>query len=138
MMSDEVPLDAPMLGDVCVRVSAGIATGADGVYVQDIGTIPPQLRAFAKPAIAGKDLTPDAPMPTPRRAILIPYADDGNLLASDDLGSLGKYLASALNGDALKRRTCVRRKPWYAFHDNYPTDILRPKIVFIERALFVL
>lgn len=130
MMSDEVPLDAPMLGDVCVRVSAGIATGADGVYVQDIGTIPPQLRAFAKPAIAGKDLTPDAPMPTPRRAILIPYADDGNLLASDDLGSLGKYLASALNGDALKRRTCVRRKPWYAFHDNYPTDILRPKIVF--------
>jgi adenine-specific DNA-methyltransferase len=28
------------------------------------------------------------------------------------------------------RRTCVRRKPWYAFHENPPLrDILRPKIL---------
>lgn len=130
LMAEEAEPESPRLGEVCVRVSAGIATGADGVYVRDIDAIPPGLRAFAKPAVAGKDLTIDAPLPSPRRAILIPYSENGDLLPSDALGSLGKYLSSSLNAETLKRRTCIRRKPWYAFHDNYPTDILRPKIVF--------
>ena len=129
LLAGEAQAGAAVLGDVCVRVSAGIATGADGVYVRDIDAVPTQLRAFAKPAVAGKDLILDAPMPTPRRAILVPYADDGKLLPSDELGSLGTYLATSPNAEALKRRTCIRRKPWYAFHDNYPTDILRPKII---------
>ncbi|WP_080401045.1 class I SAM-dependent DNA methyltransferase [Burkholderia ubonensis] len=130
LMGEDVQHASAVLGDICVRVSAGIATGADGVYVRDIDSMPTQLRAFAKPAIAGKDLTLETSTPAPRRAILVPYADNGTLLSSEKLGSLGAYLSESDNEKTLKRRTCVRRKPWYAFHDNYPVDILRPKIIF--------
>ncbi|WP_256702904.1 HsdM family class I SAM-dependent methyltransferase [Burkholderia ubonensis] len=130
LMGDDAQHASSVLGDICVRVSAGIATGADGVYVRDIASVPAQLRAFAKPAIAGKDLTPETSTPAPQRAILVPYADNGTLLSSEKLGPLGVYLSESVNEERLKRRTCVRRKPWYAFHDNYPVDILRPKIIF--------
>lgn len=130
LMAEDTQHGSAVLGDVCVRVSAGIATGADGVYVHDIDRVPAQLRAFAKPAIAGKDLALETSVPAPRRAILVPYTDNGSLLPSEKLGMLGKYLSESLNAETLMRRTCVRRKPWYAFHDNYPTDILRPKIIF--------
>lgn len=130
LMAEDVPRGTAVLGDVCVRVSAGIATGADSIYVHDVKDLPVHLRTFAKPAIAGKDLTPETSMPTPHRAILVPYTDDGKLLPSEGLGSLGQFLSESCNEEALKRRTCARRKPWYAFHDNYPTDILRPKIIF--------
>ena len=134
-LMEEVPeSESARLGDVCVRISAGIATGADEVYVQDINAIPAQLRVFAKPAIAGRDLALDAPLPAPRRAILIPYSENGDLLPSEKLGPLGSYLSGSSNAAALRRRSCIRRKPWYAFHDNYPTDILRPKIVFKDIA----
>ncbi len=130
LLTEETRAGSDVLQDICIRVSAGIATGADDVYVRDISNVPARLRAFARPAIAGRDLVPGKVMPAPRRVILVPYADNGRLLPSEKLGSLGRYLAEPLHAEALKRRTCVRHKPWYAFHDNYPTDILRPKIIF--------
>lgn len=130
LLGEQEITDAPLLGDLCVRVSAGVATGADDVYVQEMAGLPAQLRAFAKPAIAGRDLSTGAPLPTPHRAILIPYRETGELLPNAELGALGRHLGRASVKEALKRRTCVERKPWYAFHDNFPADILRPKILF--------
>jgi hypothetical protein len=130
LMGEQTTSDVPLLGDVCVRVSAGVATGADDVFVQEMADLPAQLRAFAKPAIAGRDLATGMPLPSPHRAILIPYRDTGELLPNTELGALGRHLARTSIKEALKRRTCVDRKPWYAFHDNFPTDILRPKILF--------
>lgn len=112
-----------------MRVSAGIATGADDVYVHGIRNLPAELGAFAKSAIAGRDLTAGSPIPAPRRMILVPYSDDGKLLPGEMLGSLGTYLSESFHAEKLRRRTCASRKPWYAFHDNYPTDIRRPKII---------
>lgn len=130
LMGDQATSSGPVLGDVCVRVSAGVATGADDVYVQAMDDLPTQLRAFARPAVAGRDLSTGMPLPTPHRAILIPYRDTGELLPNTELGALGRHFARASIKEALKRRTCVERKPWYAFHDNFPADILRPKILF--------
>lgn len=130
LMGEQAKSDAPLLGDVCVRVSAGVATGADAVYVQEMAGLPGQLRTFAKPAIAGRDLATGIPLPPPHRAILIPYRDTGELLPITELGALGRHFARTSIKEALKRRTCVKRKPWYAFHDNFPADILRPKILF--------
>ena len=130
VMGGDTSYSGRSLGDVCVRISAGVATGADRVYVLNLDSIPAQLRSFAKPAIAGKDLVLGAELPAPRRAILAPYSDNGELMPSEKLGALGSYLSEPVNEVALKQRTCARRKAWYAFHDNYPTDMLRPKIVF--------
>lgn len=129
LMGDDNTSGIRLLGELCVRISAGIATGADRVYVHELDRLPEYLRFFAKPAIAGKDLTPGTILPPPQRAILVPYSDDGKLLPIEGLGELARYLSEPVNEIALRQRACVVRKPWYAFHDNYPTNILSPKIV---------
>jgi adenine-specific DNA-methyltransferase len=47
-----------------------------------------------------------------------------------ELQALGYYLRQATIRKRLLERTCVRRKPWYAFHETPPlSEILRPKIL---------
>jgi len=130
LLGEQATAVGPLLGEVCVRVSAGVATGADEVFVQKVDELPAQLRAFSRPAVAGRDLATGMPLPTPHRAILLPYRDTGDLLPKAELGALGRHFARTCIKDVLNRRTCVKRKPWYAFHDNFPADILRPKILF--------
>ncbi|MGH7933714.1 MAG: Eco57I restriction-modification methylase domain-containing protein [Candidatus Binataceae bacterium] len=119
----------PRLKDICIRVSCGVATGADDVFVREAAALEPELAAFARPTIAGRELTrPGEISHQPEHAMLIPYADDGTLLAQNELGALGHYLLRMR--ERLVERTCVRRKPWYAFHETPPLpDILRPKIL---------
>jgi len=130
LMTDTIDPVTRTLGEICVRISAGIATGADAVFVREGRSLPPPLRRFAKPAIAGKDLTPGASLPLAHRALLMPYSAQGNLLPLHRLGALATDLSSPAHLTALRRRTCARRKPWYAFHDNVTPEILRPKIIF--------
>ncbi len=61
------------LGDLCLRISCGVATGADGVFVRPADGLDPALRRFAHPTVAGRQLTP-ATGDLPRNfVILIPY-----------------------------------------------------------------
>jgi adenine-specific DNA-methyltransferase len=122
---------APTLGDVCRRISAGVATGADKVFVMDDTRIPRDLRRFARPAIAGRDLaTRERELPEPHQRILVPYDAAGALLPESTLGPLGRYLSEEGRKERLDARTCAKRKPWYAFHDNCPMpDLTRPKIL---------
>jgi hypothetical protein len=60
----------------------------------------------------------------------VPYGPDGALLTERQLGSLGAYLASPARRARLMKRTCVLRKPWYAFHETPPLEEMRrPKIL---------
>ncbi len=62
--------------------------------------------------------------------MLIPYRDDGTLMDESALGELGVYLRQRERREQLMQRTCVARKPWYAFHENPPLrDIRKPKIL---------
>ena len=121
---------AVRLADLCLRVSCGVATGADSVFVWPAEGLDPALRPFAYPTIAGRELTPATTDLTPRFIMLIPYAADGRLIPLERLGALRSYL---LRDDVRRRlvaRTCVKRKPWYAFHETpMLQDILRPKIL---------
>jgi len=120
----------PVLADICVRVSCGVATGADSIFVHKQSALADDLRVFAFPTIAGRQLGAENPNLRTRQAMLVPYARNGHLLEEADLGALGKYLRQPSMRTKLMRRTCVRRKPWYAFHENPPLpDILRPKIL---------
>ncbi len=120
----------PVLADICVRVSCGVATGADSIFVHKVGVLQDGLRGFAFPTIAGRQLGAENPDLRTRQAMLIPYARNGRLFDETELGALGKYLRQPSIRTKLVRRTCVRRKPWYAFHETPPLpDILRPKIL---------
>jgi adenine-specific DNA-methyltransferase len=118
------------LQEVCVRISCGVATGADDVFVRDADTLPASLRRFAYPSIAGREMGDFNDALDSRKLILVPYDLDGSLIAEDRLGKFGDYLSQSAIHARLVRRTCVRRKPWYAFHETPPlNDILRPKIL---------
>src|SRR5690606_29464993 len=60
--------------------------------------------------------------------MLVPYDEHGDLLLPEALGALGDDLRQ--HEAQLLKRTCARRKPWYAFHETPPLpDILRPKLL---------
>ena len=119
-----------LLGEFCLRISAGVATGADEVFVLKNEEIDNPLRPFTIPTIAGRELGNENPRLAARSSMLIPYTLDGRLIPESKLGSLGLYLRQDGAARKLKARTCVRRKPWYAFHETPPLrDILNPKIL---------
>jgi adenine-specific DNA-methyltransferase len=117
------------LSDICTRISCGVATGADAVFVTPSAKLDPGLRPFAHPTIAGRDIaTHDLPLPT--HVMLLPYTQEGELIPEPCLGPLGNYLAEPQRRGKLVSRTCVKYKPWYAFHETPPMrDMLRPKLL---------
>jgi adenine-specific DNA-methyltransferase len=122
--------DGFVLEDITLRVSCGVATGADSVFVKKTKDLDRELIEYAYPTISGKQLTPGHSLFTPEDSMIIPYRKNGQLIPEDKLGYLKKYLSGQNIIDKLKSRTCVTRKPWYAFHENPPLqDILKPKIL---------
>lgn len=118
------------LEHICVRVSCGVATGADKEFVHDTASLPDRLARFAFPTISGRELVPGKEYLQTRHSMLIPYDHDGNLLDVEELGALRDFLALPARRQRLSARTCVKRKPWYAFHDSVPLEeILRPKLL---------
>jgi hypothetical protein len=62
--------------------------------------------------------------------MLIPYDMHGRLLPLETLKAFGRYLMRDDVRERLLARTCVKRKPWYAFHETpVLREIFRPKIV---------
>ncbi len=117
------------LNDACLRISCGVATGADSVYVVDDAALTQDLKIFAFPTISGRQIKAGRRIQT-RESMLIPYSKTGSLLPEAALGALGNYLRAPVRRERLMQRTCVSRKPWYAFHENPPlNEILRPKIL---------
>lgn len=118
------------LGDLCVRVSCGVATGADPVFIRTSEEIGPCLAQFAFPTVAGRQLTAESPSIHSEDSMIVPYTREGRLIPEKKLGCLKDYLTIPHNYERLVKRTCVSRKPWYAFHENPPLHhILRPKIL---------
>lgn len=117
------------LQDVCRRISCGVATGADAVFVRKTSSLTPDLALYSYPTISGRDLS-DSSAICSNRSMLIPYDAGGKLLPIAALGALGTYLSEPSIRQKLEKRTCVQRKPWYAFHDSVPlSDMLRPKLI---------
>ena len=124
-----VPSSGPVLSDAFVRISCGVATGADSVFVMRNSDIPDALAPYAYPTLSGRSMMRGEPIVT-THSMLVPYAPIGTLIPEEDLGPLGDYLREAERHAQLMERTCVARKPWYAFHETPPlAEILRPKIL---------
>jgi len=130
VLSDDGPSAGPTLADLCVRISCGVATGADSVFVRRLDQLPVELKRFAYPTISGRELRSSCSELPRSRVMLIPYDVDARLMRYEKLGALGELLGHAAVKRKLEARTCVARKPWYAFHETPPLrEILRPKIL---------
>lgn len=129
-MYAEGPLAAGdiLLGDVCTRVSCGVATGADRHFVRKTDSLDRELHAYAYPTVSGRQLVPGNEALEPVDSMLVPYDRWGRLLAFERLNGFGTYLEE--RRESLLARTCTDRKPWYAFHETPPLEaLLRPKIL---------
>jgi len=117
------------LGDVCERISCGVATGADSVFVVDEEDIAPQLEEWTYPTTSGKQLRINDG-PDSGQVFISPYDKRGNLTPEDELGAFGDW--ANLHRDRLEDRSCYKKgkRAWYAWHENPPMeDILQPKLV---------
>ncbi|MDP9178203.1 MAG: DNA methyltransferase, partial [Gemmatimonadota bacterium] len=118
------------LSDICSRISCGVATGADSVFVLPTLEVPGELLRFAYPTISGREIVTSGSLPPVCKSMLVPYNADGTLIPEEQLGALREFLSSPARKQKLLRRTCVERKPWYAFHENPPLrGVLRPKLL---------
>lgn len=117
------------LADVTTRISCGVATGADGIFVVPTETLPRALAPFALPTLSGRELV-RYETDGSRSSLLAPYDRRGDLLSEDKLGALGEFLSAPQRRKQLTARSCASRKPWYAYHDSLPlTELLRPKLL---------
>lgn len=118
------------LADIALRVSCGVATGADKMFVFPMDRLPLDLLGASRPTLAGRELRNGKPLPEPCRRMVLPYDREGRLLPEKRLGPVAAYLNRPEVKQRLKARTCVRRKPWYAFHETPPLrEMLRPKLL---------
>ena len=125
----ESPSGSARLMDYAQRISCGVATGADSVFVIPHAAVTAALAQFAYPTISGRQISAGRALASDSY-LLAPYTADGSLLAEGKLGDLGAFLCQPNRRSHLESRTCAARKPWYAFHDNFPLrDLLRPKIL---------
>lgn len=113
----------------CSRISCGVATGADKVFVQPRAQLADSLLENAYPTVSGRQLAVQ-PIDSLRTVdtMLVPYDAAGKLIDFSELNGVRTYLLE--HRARLERRTCVAMKPWYAFHETPPmTELLRPKIL---------
>lgn len=118
----------PTLQEFSTRISAGIATGRDRIFVlrDCVGKeLEPELR---RPAIRGKDLSAFR-VDAPDLEIILPYlptiGDRPRLVDLEQFPKTNAYLEA--HRAELETRHCVRawQKAWYDIHDPWTLDITR-------------
>ncbi|MBP2251279.1 hypothetical protein J2754_001600 [Halarchaeum solikamskense] len=108
------------LGDVTKRISCGLATGRDSLYVQSEEEVPEQLveEGWTYQTTSGKQLSVNDG-PDSGDVVICPYDGHGNLVAEDELGAFGDW--AELHREELESRSCVEKgKVWYSWHENPP------------------
>ena len=116
------------LEDVTERISAGIATGCNNVFVIKSGAnfaLEPEL---LRPAIRGEDLETST-LSNPHLHLLLPYlypAEGPRVLVDLEQFPLTKAYLSEFR-PILERRqvVTVKNQPWYAFTDPSKSDLSR-------------
>lgn len=129
------PVSGPPLKSIVDRVSCGVATGRDEVFVVERRRLPPHLEKYSWPTVSGRELSRFEPGTaidpnSLEYVMLVPYDSEGRLLPEEEIQPLLSYLARFK--PELEKRYCVVEggKKWYAFHEDPPMrDLLKPKIL---------
>lgn len=133
---DQPELDTSgVLADAVVRISAGVATGRDRLFVMEKDRVPENLTPkWVHPTVSGRDLG-SINLSAPPKRFICPYTENGQLHPENELGAYREWATQ--HRDELETRFCVSQggKPWYSWHETPPmTDLLRPKILFKDVA----
>jgi len=118
------------LGDVTERISPGLATGADKVFVMGRDDVPDAIDGkWVRPTVSGSQLR-EFDGPYTDSVFICPYSDDGTLAEPDELDGCYDWLQQ--HRERLEDRSCVEKgKRWYAWHETPPmADILQSKVVW--------
>jgi len=118
------------LGDVTHRISPGLATGADNVFMMDRSEVPDAVNdQWVYPTVSGRQLR-EFDGPYTNSVFICPYKPNGDLATENELGACYEWLEE--HRGRLEERSCVEKgKQWYAWHENPPMgDVLQSKIVF--------
>ena len=136
-----LPPSQRTLASVARRVSAGIATGRDGVYVVDRATAERLEPDLLHPVVRGKDITPLA-LREVDKWLIVPYIDDAGesgrppkLVDITHFPAVERHLRQ--HESELRARHCVRKwnKPWYDLHDPWSFALTAtPKVVLPDVA----
>ena len=122
----------PQLKTYLTRLSAGIATGYDSLYLSPADSKIDVEEALLHPTVRGRDITAFSIADSQLR-MLVPYRFNHGrpqLVALADYPRARRYLEK--HRAALEARHCVRvwEKAWYDLHDAMPCDMGRlPKIL---------
>jgi hypothetical protein len=123
----------PTLREATYRISAGPATGRDGVFVFPTSGCPDVEPELLRPAIRGRDIDSYS-IRDSGLSILLPYTFDGvgtpALIRLRDYPRTARFLDK--HREELSARHCVRvwGKAWYEYHDQPAMDLTtQPKIL---------
>jgi hypothetical protein len=123
-LADAIQASHPQLKTLLSRLSAGIATGRDSVYVLPAGAKTDIEEELLRPAIRGRDLHAFR-ITDPGLRMLVPFTFEKQprLIGLDRYPGARRYLEA--HRAALRERHCVRiwQKAWYDIHDPMPFDI---------------
>lgn len=131
-IAEAVSAGHPKLGALAVRISAGLATGRDSVYVVSADVARRLDRELLHPAVRGRDLAPLA-IDDSNLSVLLPFTFSKNrsaLVNIRDYPRTHRYLKE-FQVD-LKARHCVRTwaKAWFDIHDPVLENITcLPKVL---------
>ncbi len=125
-LAEKIRNGHPPLGHRSSRISAGIATGRDRIFVLGHGTSHELEPELLRPAVRGKDISPYR-IQDEGLEIILPYLPSPTgrptLVDLDDFPKTRAYLEQ--HREELKTRHCVRKwkKAWYDIHDPWTLDI---------------
>lgn len=123
------------LGDLTERISVGVATGADKIFVAERNEIPLSLRdEWTFPTVSGRELELHGGIEGSETVFICPYDENGDLPDEDELGALKDWLETdSRRKERLEDRSCCKKgdEVWYGWHETpQMQDILQPKIVW--------
>jgi adenine-specific DNA-methyltransferase len=133
-LAERISANHPVLETQVSRISAGPATGRDGLFVQPSEAFAGLEAELIHPAVRGRDLDRFAIATTGLR-ILVPYENTASgelrLVDLEDFPAVRRYLEQ--HRAQLEARHCVRvwEKPWFGFHDQPQPDLVRSRKILV-------
>lgn len=121
----------PVLENETTKVSIGIATGADSVFLvpSDLDVEPSRLVPVVMRRDIGKGKLADA-----QRAVINTFDDEGKLIRLEDFPKLAAYFASHQE-KILKRHVAKKSPSWFRTIDKLHADLTkRPKLLIPDIA----